>query len=63
MANSLLITLARYERGLDVSMTAIARHAGVGVATLYRRFPPRNRWSPRCSPTSSRHTCRPWTTR
>ncbi|WP_433269049.1 TetR/AcrR family transcriptional regulator [Actinosynnema sp. CS-041913] len=27
------------ERGLDVPMTAIARRAGVGVATLYRRFP------------------------
>lgn len=27
------------ERGLDVPMAAIARHAGVGVATLYRRFP------------------------
>ncbi|MEV0703662.1 helix-turn-helix domain-containing protein [Saccharopolyspora sp. NPDC050389] len=27
------------ERGLDVPMAAIARHAHVGVATLYRRFP------------------------
>ena len=27
------------ERGLDVPMAAIARHSGVGVATLYRRFP------------------------
>jgi AcrR family transcriptional regulator len=27
------------ERGLDVPMAAIARHAEVGVATLYRRFP------------------------
>ncbi|MFY1634162.1 TetR/AcrR family transcriptional regulator [Solwaraspora sp. WMMB335] len=27
------------ERGLDVPMAAIARHARVGVATLYRRFP------------------------
>jgi AcrR family transcriptional regulator len=27
------------ERGLEVPMAAIARHAGVGVATLYRRFP------------------------
>jgi AcrR family transcriptional regulator len=29
------------ERGLDVPMAAIARHAGIGVATLYRRFPTR----------------------
>ncbi|WP_326644275.1 TetR/AcrR family transcriptional regulator [Nonomuraea fuscirosea] len=28
-------------RGLDVPMAAIARRAGVGVATLYRRFPSR----------------------
>lgn len=27
------------QRGLDVPMTAIARRAQVGVATLYRRFP------------------------
>jgi AcrR family transcriptional regulator len=27
------------DRGLDVPMAAIARHAEVGVATLYRRFP------------------------
>ncbi|SDS28946.1 TetR/AcrR family transcriptional regulator [Microlunatus soli] len=27
------------ERGLDISMAAIARRAGVGVATLFRRFP------------------------
>jgi AcrR family transcriptional regulator len=27
------------ERGLDVPMAAVARRAGVGVATLYRRFP------------------------
>lgn len=29
------------ERGLHVPMEDIARHAGVGVATLYRRFPTR----------------------
>ncbi|MEV4314790.1 helix-turn-helix domain-containing protein [Actinocrispum sp. NPDC049592] len=29
------------ERGLDVPMAAIARRAGVGIATLYRRFPTR----------------------
>lgn len=28
--------------GLDVPMSAIARRAGVGVATLYRRFPTRD---------------------
>lgn len=28
-------------RGIDVPLTAIARRAGVGVATLYRRFPTR----------------------
>jgi AcrR family transcriptional regulator len=28
-------------RGIDVPMSTIARHAGVGVATLYRRFPTR----------------------
>ncbi|WP_046086626.1 helix-turn-helix domain-containing protein [Streptomyces antioxidans] len=28
-------------RGLDVPMATIARRAGVGVATLYRRFPTR----------------------
>lgn len=27
------------ERGLDVPMREVARHAGVGPATLYRRFP------------------------
>lgn len=29
------------ERGLDVTMRDVARHAGVGPATLYRRFPTR----------------------
>ncbi|RFU83450.1 TetR/AcrR family transcriptional regulator [Streptomyces triticagri] len=29
------------ERGLDVPMAAVARRAGVGMATLYRRFPTR----------------------
>ncbi|MEE2039288.1 helix-turn-helix domain-containing protein [Nocardiopsis sp. CT-R113] len=29
------------ERGIDVPMVAIARRAGVGTATLYRRFPTR----------------------
>ncbi|CAM5453585.1 TetR/AcrR family transcriptional regulator [Streptomyces diastaticus] len=28
--------------GIDVPVTTIARHAGVGVATLYRRFPTRD---------------------
>src|ERR1043166_6338645 len=27
------------DRGLDVSLDDIARHAGVGVGTVYRRFP------------------------
>ena len=26
------------ERGLDVSLDEVARHAGVGVGTVYRRF-------------------------
>lgn len=30
------------ERGLDVPMTAIARRAGIGAATLFRRFPDRD---------------------
>jgi AcrR family transcriptional regulator len=30
------------ERGLDVSLQEIAQHAGVGVATAYRRFPDRD---------------------
>ncbi|WP_225440244.1 TetR/AcrR family transcriptional regulator [Amycolatopsis eburnea] len=29
-------------RGIDVPMNTIARHAGVGVATLFRRFPTRD---------------------
>ncbi|WP_419998056.1 TetR/AcrR family transcriptional regulator [Streptomyces boninensis] len=29
------------ERGIDAPMSAVARRAGVGVATLYRRFPTR----------------------
>ena len=31
------------QRGLNVPVEDIARHAGVGVATLYRRFPTRAR--------------------
>lgn len=37
-----IVTVSRElfaQRGLDVPMTTIARRAGVGVATLYRRFP------------------------
>jgi AcrR family transcriptional regulator len=30
------------ERGLDVRLEDIARHAGVGIATLYRHFPTRD---------------------
>lgn len=30
------------ERGLEVSLQEIAQHAGVGVATAYRRFPDRD---------------------
>uniref|UniRef100_UPI0012925D24 TetR/AcrR family transcriptional regulator n=1 Tax=Streptomyces sp. E5N91 TaxID=1851996 RepID=UPI0012925D24 len=29
-------------RGVDAPMSAVARRAGVGVATLYRRFPTRS---------------------
>jgi AcrR family transcriptional regulator len=39
-----IVTAARQvfaEQGLEVAMEDIARHAGVGVATLYRRFPTR----------------------
>lgn len=39
-----ILTAAREliaERGIDVPMTAIARRAGVGAATLFRRFPDR----------------------
>src|ERR1700712_1404294 len=38
----LLLSAARSlfsERGLDVPMREVSRHAGVGPATLYRRFP------------------------
>jgi AcrR family transcriptional regulator len=40
-----IVTAAREifaERGLEVSMEEVARRAGVGVATLYRRFPTRS---------------------
>lgn len=30
------------ERGIDAPLDDVARHAGVGIATLYRRFPTRN---------------------
>jgi AcrR family transcriptional regulator len=30
------------ERGLSVTLDDIARHAGVGVGTVYRRFPDKN---------------------
>ena len=30
------------ERGLDVALEDVAEHAGVGIATLYRRFPSRD---------------------
>ncbi|HEY5488162.1 MAG TPA: helix-turn-helix domain-containing protein [Candidatus Limnocylindrales bacterium] len=30
------------ERGLDVPLEDVAEHAGVGIATLYRRFPTRD---------------------
>ena len=31
------------ERGVDVGLDDVARHAGVGVGTVYRRFPDRER--------------------
>jgi AcrR family transcriptional regulator len=40
----LLLVAAREvfsEQGLDAPMTEVARRAGVGIATLYRRFPER----------------------
>src|SRR3954471_17002002 len=39
-----IVTAAREafaELGLDVPMEDIARRAGVGIGTLYRRYPPR----------------------
>lgn len=30
------------DKGIDVSMKEVADHAGVGVGTLYRRFPDRD---------------------
>jgi AcrR family transcriptional regulator len=39
-----IVTAAREmfgEQGLEVPLEEVARHAGVGVATLYRRFPTR----------------------
>ncbi|MEV6494930.1 helix-turn-helix domain-containing protein [Actinoplanes sp. NPDC051633] len=35
-------------------MRAIAQEAGVGIATLYRHFPPRGNWSTRSTATKSR---------
>jgi AcrR family transcriptional regulator len=44
--NRALIVVAAHEvfaeRGLDAPMSAIARRAGVGIATLFRRFPTRD---------------------
>ncbi|WP_428957417.1 TetR/AcrR family transcriptional regulator [Streptomyces sp. cg35] len=40
-----ILTAAREvfaERGIDAAMSAVARRAGVGVATLYRHFPTRD---------------------
>ena len=31
------------ERGLDAGLDHIARHAGLGVGTVYRRFPDKER--------------------
>ncbi len=39
------------ERGLEAGVEEIARVAGVGVGTLYRRFPPRTLLSTRWSTT------------
>jgi AcrR family transcriptional regulator len=38
------------ERGLDVSLDQVARTAGLGVGTVYRRFPPGTPSPTRCSP-------------
>ncbi len=38
--------------GLNASMASVAGEAGVGIATLFRRFPPRRIWSRPCSPTA-----------
>ncbi|WP_256216133.1 TetR/AcrR family transcriptional regulator [Streptomyces sp. Ag109_O5-10] len=41
-------------RGLGVPLDDVAKHAGVGVGTMYRRFPPRRPWYGPCSSTTSR---------